>query len=38
MAAAVNEIASEHRTMREHMASTPGCCRMEHGRGCPMAR
>ena len=38
MAAAVNEIAAEHRTMREHMASMPGCCRMEHGSGCPMGR
>ena len=37
MAAAVNEIAAEHRTMREHMASMPGCCGMGRGTtGCPM--
>jgi hypothetical protein len=37
MAAAVNEIAAEHRTMREHMGSMPGCCGMGHGMtGCPM--
>ena len=32
MAAAVNEIAAEHRTMREHMAAMPGCCGMGAGR------
>lgn len=37
IAAAVNEIAAERRTMREHMGSMPGCCGTGRGMaGCPM--
>jgi hypothetical protein len=36
MAAALNELAAEHRTMREHHAGMP-CCGAGGGRaGCPM--